>query len=189
VAAKLLVRQRIGVQTCSLRKRHIKIATASHTASAVTRIAAALWNGSSFQTSRPKVARARAPIAAPRASSAAASRPRIVRGIPAQRFRSRSCFSIRVALEEKMAGKARNNPPTTGPKCVAISPVATVMRPPSRKRVKYSCHWVCLSEARSIRILMVYFRNAHQSPKAQTPHTRSIEKVAGAARTRLFVRR
>src|SRR5215472_12273965 len=51
----------------------------------------------------------------PRASRAAASRPRVVFAIPALLFFSSSCFSRRVALAGKSAGKARNKPPNTGP--------------------------------------------------------------------------
>jgi hypothetical protein len=49
-------------------------------------------------------------------------------------FRSRSCFSISVALAKKIAGTARNNPPTTGPQTFPATPAATVARPPRKKR-------------------------------------------------------
>ena len=51
----------------------------------------------------------------PAASSAAASLPRSRPSSPFFSFRSRSCFSISVALAQKIAGRARNNPPVTGP--------------------------------------------------------------------------
>lgn len=139
---------------CNLRTRHIDIASESQTARATARTDAALWCGSSFQTTSPNAASAIVPIAAPRASRAAAKRPRIVCGIPARRFFSRSCFSISVAPQGKIAGKAKNSPPTTGPKYLATSPVTTVIAPPNKNRVRYSCHWVCLREARFSRTFM-----------------------------------
>jgi hypothetical protein len=45
-------------------------------------------------------------------------------------------FSIRVALAGKIAGKARNKPPTTGPKRKAISPAMTVIAPPSANLIE-----------------------------------------------------
>ena len=43
-----------------------------------------------------------------------------------------------VALAQKMAGKARNRPPTDAPQTEPIIPVRTVIAPPSVKRIRYS---------------------------------------------------
>jgi hypothetical protein len=51
----------------------------------------------------------KAPSTAPAASSAAASSPRRRPSSPASRLRLISCFSIRVALAQKMAGRARTS--------------------------------------------------------------------------------
>jgi hypothetical protein len=56
-----------------------------------------------------------APSAAPVASSAAASSPRRLPSRPASRLRRISCFSISVALAQKMAGRARKSPPMDAP--------------------------------------------------------------------------
>jgi hypothetical protein len=56
-----------------------------------------------------------APSAAPAASSAAASSPRRSPARPASRLRRISCFSMSVALAQKIAGKARKRPPTDAP--------------------------------------------------------------------------
>jgi len=69
----------------------------------------------SFQAAEAKTASATLPIAAPRASKAAASRPRPLVAMPARCFFSFSCFSTNVALAGKIAGKARKAPPTLGP--------------------------------------------------------------------------
>jgi hypothetical protein len=54
------------------------------------------------QITRPKAASPKLPSAAPTASSAAASLPRRAPGRPAFSLRSRTCFSINVALAGKM---------------------------------------------------------------------------------------
>src|SRR5581483_9554180 len=46
-----------------------------------------------------------------------------------------------------MAGKARKRPPMVGPNSLAMSPAPAVMRPPKRKRIRYSYHRVCLRAA------------------------------------------
>ena len=56
-----------------------------------------------------------APSAAPTASRAAACCPRRSPAKPASRFFRISCFSISVALAQKMAGSARKSPPTDAP--------------------------------------------------------------------------
>src|SRR5262249_55744774 len=68
--------------------------------------------------------------------------PRAVCLIPALRFRSRSCFSMRVAPAGKTAGNAKNSPPMVGPYALAIRPANTVMIPPKKNRTAYSYHFV-----------------------------------------------
>ena len=83
---------------------------------------------------RPKAASPKLPSAAPAASSTTASMPRRAPGRPAFSLRSRTCFSIRVALAGKIAGKARKRPPITGPKRAAMSPANTVANWPAEHR-------------------------------------------------------
>lgn len=78
------------------------------------------------------------PNAAPPELTAAASVPRWPAGRPARAFFFSSCLATSVAEAGKMAGKARNRPPTTGPNRCAIKPAATVIAPPSTKRSAYS---------------------------------------------------
>ena len=56
-----------------------------------------------------------APSTAPAESSAAAASPRRRPSSPASHLRRISCFSMRVALAQKMAGRARNTPPIVAP--------------------------------------------------------------------------
>src|SRR5438445_784264 len=72
------------------------------------------------------------PMADPDASTLAAFRPRMVPFKPCCCFFSISCFSINVALAGKIAGKARNSPPTPGPHILATIAAATVIMPPAR---------------------------------------------------------
>ena len=116
---------------------HASTATPSHKADA-RRSAPAGDRTIINQMTRPKATRPRLPSAAPAASSAAASLPRRFPVRPALSFRSLTCFSIKVALAGKIAGKARNSPPTIGPKRAAMSPAITVIAPPSRNRRRYS---------------------------------------------------
>jgi len=94
------------------------------------------------QTMQPKAASPILPSVAPAASSAAASFPRRAPAKPARCLCSRACFSIRVALAGKIAAKARNRPPTTGPKREAISQAITVIVPPSANLIRNSYHRV-----------------------------------------------
>ena len=84
---------------------HPSTATASHDAAARTRAQGGDCTIIS-QITRPKAANPKLPSAAPAASSAAASLPRRAPGRPAFSLRSRTCFSIKVALAGKIAGKA-----------------------------------------------------------------------------------
>jgi hypothetical protein len=96
-------------------------------------------------TTKPNAPSPTLPKPAPAASRAAASVPRRSPSSPAWRFRSRSCFSISVALAQKIAGNARNRPPTAGPKYFATSPATTVANPPSTKRKTLSCQLLCFT--------------------------------------------
>src|SRR5579872_750059 len=111
------------------------------------------------------------PSAAPAASSAAASRPRRLPSSPARCFRADSCFSIRVALAQKIAGSARNSPPIEGPKARLTSPVATVANPPKAKRTRYSCHCTSLSDERERRTSITRLRRQEGEGKKRRPAT------------------
>src|SRR5215467_14822317 len=116
--------------------------TPNHAAVAAKSTSGGLWPGINFQTTPAKHIRPSDPIAAPYASRAAAWRPRIVLLIPAFCFFALSCFSTSVALAGNMAGKARNSPPITGPKCCARKPARAVTAPPNRNLTVYSYHLV-----------------------------------------------
>ena len=55
------------------------------------------------------------PSAVPAASTLTAERPRLVPSRPICCLRCISCFSMRVAVAGKMAGKARKSPAMEGP--------------------------------------------------------------------------
>src|SRR5215467_12147306 len=85
---------------------HASIATASHATAARTRAQAGdatIIN----QITSPKAASPKLPSAAPAASSAAASLPRRAPKKPAFSLRSRTCFSIKVALAGQDRGKSK----------------------------------------------------------------------------------
>src|SRR5205085_10237461 len=86
---------------------------------------AARW-AASAHTRAPNTIRPMLPATAPAASSPAASSP--------------SCFFTSVRLAGRMAGKARNRPPTAGPYVVPRTPARAVTRPPKAKRTAYSRH-------------------------------------------------
>ena len=96
-----------------LRRRQIRTEIAAHTTSAAKSAIAPFDMGRSFHAISAKPTSPMLPMTAPRASRAAASRPRAVFAMPALFFLSRSCFSSRVALAGKSAGKARNKNITT----------------------------------------------------------------------------
>jgi hypothetical protein len=110
--------------------------------------------GNTSQATRAKAARPPPPRAAPAASCATASRARPRGSTPLRRAASLSCFSSKVALAGKITGKARKSPATTGPKCRAIRPVATLTSPPSTKRTRSSWPCVFLAAARSTDTLL-----------------------------------
>src|SRR6266853_6898090 len=117
------------------------------------------------------------PIAAPAASRPAASLPRIVPSKPCCCFFCFSCFSTKVALDGKIAGNARNKPPTPGPHLLAINPAATVMAPPKANLRAYSYHLVFPRAERSRLIFIAHLKAAYQSPKAAAIHMRIDEAV------------
>src|SRR5215469_3644934 len=126
-----------------------------------------------FQTTPAKHIKPRQPIAAPYGSRAAAWRPRIVLWIPAFCFFAFSCFSTSVALAGNMAGKARNSPPMTGPKCCARKPARAVIAPPNRNLTAYSYHLVLLSAEKLTEHSSDYLRHTHQPKNATTNQTAS----------------
>ena len=77
--------------------------------------AAATLISTSIENRAAKASMPTEPSPAPTASSAAASCPRRLPASPAARLRRISCFSISVALAQKMAGRARKSPPTDAP--------------------------------------------------------------------------
>src|SRR5207244_13341390 len=85
----------------------------------------------------------------PEVSTPAAFLASCVPLMPAGSFFYFSCVAINVALAGKMARNARNNPPTAGPKFLAISPASTVTIPPNTNRTAYSYHFVLPSADRS----------------------------------------
>jgi hypothetical protein len=81
---------------------------------------AAMKAALTFLSTRPEKTNAKAsiptePMAAPAASSAAAFFPLPSPSNPAFLFRRISCFSTKVALAQKSAGRARKRPPTMAP--------------------------------------------------------------------------
>ena len=100
--------------------------------------AAATLISTSIENRAAKASMPTEPSPAPAASSAAASCPRRLPASPAARLRRIWCFSISVALAQKMAGRARKSPPTDAPYRPLMKPVKTVATPPSPKRIRYS---------------------------------------------------
>jgi ferritin-like metal-binding protein YciE len=96
------------------RANQVATETASQVSEAPTNAVATLLSTSN-QNTMAKVSMPIALRAAPAASSAAASCPRRSPARPASRLRRISCFSISVALAQKMTGRARKRPPTEAP--------------------------------------------------------------------------
>lgn len=68
-----------------------------------------------------------------------------------------------MALAGKIAGKARNKPPTVGPNSRAIHPAATVTVPPKTKRKTYSYHRVARRvELSIVAVILTYLRSRNQ---------------------------
>ena len=107
-----------------------------------------------FQTKTANMINPSAPMLAPAESRAAALRPRRVPCSCASCLRSFSCFSIRVALAGKIAGKARNKPPILGPNSFATTPARAVVAPPIRNRDIYSGQRV-LASAEGLRRILI----------------------------------
>ena len=128
-----------ALSQCFLRSHHIDSDAAIQARPATPSISAGGCSGSPFQSTNAKQASPTAPNTAPVASSAAARSPRELPLSPCRSFLCRSRLAISVAAAGKIAGKARKTPANTGPKRLASSPVATVMRPPNTKRSRYWC--------------------------------------------------
>jgi hypothetical protein len=142
--------------------------------------------GRTFQTTIANNAKPIVPIAAPRASRAAAFFPRVVPSFPIFSFFSFSCFATSVTLAGKIAGKARNSPPTTGPKCLATIPVAAVIAPPNKKRTAYSYQRILrIAEKSKWTRIKVHFKIRNHKPKAPTNHAEK-EKTLAAIAPHLF---
>src|SRR6201996_922840 len=75
-----------------------------------------------------------------------------------------TCFSTSVGVAGKIAGNARNKPPITGPYDFAIIPVATVAKPPNRKRKTISYHLV-RRRADNLNLITIYLSTRSQIPK------------------------
>lgn len=101
------------------------------------------WHGANCQTSRANAKSPMLPIAEPAASMLAAFRSRRTPCCPFLSFFCFSCFSMRVALAGRIAGKAKNRPPMPGPNFLAIIPAPAVISPPKKNRTAYSYHFVC----------------------------------------------
>jgi hypothetical protein len=155
---------------------HKNIETANQAAEPATKASHA-ERGASSQMAPPKARSPKLPRAAPAASSAAASLPRRAPRSPTFSLRSRSCFSMSVALALKIAGNARNKPPVSGPNTFAIAPVATVAKPPSTKRMRYSCHRVSRSAEGCIRMFMARYPSSSHFPPSAT----DIQAISDAA--------
>lgn len=127
------------------------------------------WLGSSRHISKAKTNSPPLPIAEPAASIPAASFPcRVPRNL-LRSFFCFSCFSIRVALAGKIAGKARNSPPMTGPNRLAIRPAKAVISPPKRNRMPYSYHLVCpMTEGSTLICMTISTRHTTVRMPAQT---------------------
>ena len=124
-------------------------------------------------TTSAKLASPVQPTAAPRASSAAAFRPRSLPSIPCFPFFCSCFFANSVALAGKIAGNASKSPPTDGPKCCAANPAAAVTNPPKRNRVATSFHFIRDNASNCHCIRIGYLRNTNHVPKATAPQTAS----------------
>lgn len=112
------------------------------------------------------------------ASSPAASDPRRWPARPQFCLRSRSCFSLSVAVAQKIAGKARKRPPTSGPQCSAMSPATIVASPPRTKRKTYSYQWPCRSADHFACAVIPQPESNCCAPSATAIHKMSVTLVA-----------
>jgi hypothetical protein len=139
-----------------LRRRQISPAVANHTSVALRRTVEGLYLPAKRPTKIANPNNPMLPIAAPAASRAAASRPRIVPWSPAECF-----FQFRVSQpgsrsRVKIAGNARKRPPAAAPYLFAINPVTAVMMPPSKNLIAYSNAVVRRTLETSIETRMLY---------------------------------
>jgi hypothetical protein len=98
-----------------LRRTHHPVIETSSQASDAPTNAAGTLSSTVTENVIAKVSMPKAPSTAPADSRAAASSPRRRPSNPASRLRLISWFSIRVALEQKIAGRAKNRPPIGAP--------------------------------------------------------------------------
>jgi hypothetical protein len=113
---------------------HAATETASHRRVAPPKTIHARSLGMNRETTNAKTNKPTLPIDEPAASTLAALLPRFTPLSPRDFFFFVSCFSMRVALAGKIAGKAKNKPPTPGPNFRAIIPARAVINPPKRNR-------------------------------------------------------
>src|SRR5579864_4212553 len=132
-----------------VRNLHSSTETANQVRVAPASTSQALWPGMNCHTNSANMRSPMLPIADPAASTLTASLPRSVPSCPCSCSFSVSCFSIRVAPAGKIAGNARNKPPTPAPYSLAMIPAAAVINPPKTNRTTYSCHFVRLKAEES----------------------------------------
>ncbi len=133
---------------------HSATATTSHASVATLSTATIEWSGASCHTTAANAMSPTLPMAAPAASTPATWWANRFFPDFSRAFFS-SVFSSRVAAAGKIAGAARNRPPTPGPKCLAMIPARAVTAPPKMKRTIYSCHSVHLRAATLISIFTI----------------------------------
>ena len=103
-------------------------------------------------------------------------------------LRSRSCFSIRVALAKKIEGSARNSPPIAGPQMSAVTPATTVASPPIAKRKANSYQRSSLSVENLNRTAISYPSTIRSRPSATASHTTVAIAVAARADKRARIK-
>src|SRR6185437_3238103 len=108
-------RRALRMRTPRLRASQAARAVAAQTTVAAIKTSQSEELAIYFQAISAKAASPKVPRAAPAASTAATFLAALLPATPARSFFSLACFSMREALAGKIAGKARNSPPTVGP--------------------------------------------------------------------------
>ena len=116
--------------------------TTPHATAASDRTPHAGTCAAKLQITIPNANRPMLPMAAPTAVTPAAWQARSGDRSPCDSSRSRSCFSTSVKPAGRIAGKARNKPPTVGPNRWAINPAIAVISPPKTNRTANAFHFV-----------------------------------------------
>ena len=93
-------------------------------------------------------------------------------------FEARITHSVAVA--GKIAGNARNSPPTPWPQRLAMIPASAVTNPPKAKRTRHSYHFDRPRAAKLTSIFMNQFKSPY-SPNATTSQRSNAAPVAGNA--------